>query len=153
GISKQDIQDNAKDIFKTIYQYIPVGFNVHPPEEEIEVDLSGLTKRGKEIAKSKKCGRALGSLGGGNHFLEIGYDETDTAWIVIHSGSRGVGHGLASHYMTLASSDPAELAREFDESHKNSLLFPSGLKRSGSGSIAESWGVSMSCSPRRSSTG
>jgi tRNA-splicing ligase RtcB len=64
--------------------------------------LEGLTEAGKEIALAKKYDRALGSLGGGNHFIEIGRDDEDSAWVVIHSGSRGVGHGMATHYMKLA---------------------------------------------------
>src|SRR5690606_29505112 len=38
-------------------------------------------------------------------FIEIGHDEDDGIWIIIHSGSRGVGHAVATHYMKLASGD------------------------------------------------
>lgn len=38
-----------------------------------------------------------------NHFLEVGYDENGIVWITVHSGSRGFGHGLATHYMKVAS--------------------------------------------------
>jgi len=37
-----------------------------------------------------------------NHFIEIGIDDYDCPWIIIHSGSRGVGHGCATHYMKTA---------------------------------------------------
>lgn len=43
--------------------------------------------------------KQLDTLGGGNHFIEVGLDETDTPWIVIHSGSRGVGNKMAKYYM------------------------------------------------------
>jgi len=39
-----------------------------------------------------------------NHFIEIGYDDMDSMsqiWVIIHSGSRGVGHGIAAHHMKL----------------------------------------------------
>ncbi len=38
-----------------------------------------------------------------NHFIEVGYDHLNRVWIIVHSGSRGVGHGCATHYMRLAS--------------------------------------------------
>ena len=45
----------------------------------------------------------LGTLGGGNHFIEIGADAQGTVWAIIHSGSRNLGHRIATHYMTAAS--------------------------------------------------
>ena len=44
----------------------------------------------------------LGSLGGGNHFIELSADETGTVWAVLHSGSRGVGYRIAEHHIRLA---------------------------------------------------
>ena len=44
----------------------------------------------------------LGSLGGGNHFIELSEDETGTVWAVLHSGSRGVGNRIAGHYIRVA---------------------------------------------------
>ncbi len=72
-------------------------------EKETEHSLDGLTDIGKQIAEKKQYKNALGSLGSGNHFIEIGADEYDRVWVVIHSGSRGVGHAIATHYMRLAN--------------------------------------------------
>jgi tRNA-splicing ligase RtcB len=128
GIDRDYINTFADEIFQYIYRDIPVGFNVN--ETSTDYDLSRLTVKGQEIAKAKKHDKALGSLGGGNHFIEVGSDEDNNVWIVIHSGSRGVGHGIAAHYMTVASSDPTELAIEFDETHKNVLEHnPDGYER------------------------
>lgn len=44
----------------------------------------------------------LGTLGGGNHFIEIVADEDDRAWAFLHSGSRGIGNKIATHFMNLA---------------------------------------------------
>ncbi len=41
----------------------------------------------------------LGSLGGGNHFIELQHDQNDHVWVMVHTGSRGFGHGLATHYI------------------------------------------------------
>lgn len=101
GVSPDDIRDNAKDLFDFIYRDVPVGFSINV--KAIEYSLNGLTDAGKEIAKKKKYDLAIGSLGGGNHFIEIGADDYDNVWVVIHCGSRGVGHGIATHYMKKAN--------------------------------------------------
>lgn len=44
----------------------------------------------------------LGTLGGGNHFIEVSADETDQVWLFLHSGSRGIGHKIATHHMRVA---------------------------------------------------
>ncbi|TFB46491.1 RtcB family protein [Cryobacterium tagatosivorans] len=44
----------------------------------------------------------LGSLGSGNHFIEVSLDEQDRAWLFLHSGSRGVGYQLAQHHIGIA---------------------------------------------------
>jgi tRNA-splicing ligase RtcB len=53
-------------------------------------------------ARSKNAERQLGTLGTGNHFLEISLDEADNLWIVIHSGSRGLGNRIGSYFTRLA---------------------------------------------------
>jgi len=112
-IDISQITEHKQAIFDNIYKSIPVGFEKN--KSSLNYDISGLTKKGQEIAIAKKYELSLCSLGGGNHFIEIGEGEKGAVWIIIHSGSRGVGHGIASHYMTVASSDPSEFEKEFDE--------------------------------------
>ena len=45
----------------------------------------------------------MGTLGGGNHFLELSVDEDDRVWLVVHSGSRGAGNKLANHHINIAT--------------------------------------------------
>jgi tRNA-splicing ligase RtcB len=45
---------------------------------------------------------SLGTLGGGNHFVEVCLDENDAVWLTLHSGSRGVGNRIGNHYIRLA---------------------------------------------------
>ncbi len=52
--------------------------------------------------------RHMGTLGGGNHFIEICLDEAGGVWIMLHSGSRGVGNAIGTHFIELAKKD-AEL--------------------------------------------
>ena len=47
----------------------------------------------------------LGTLGTGNHFIEVCLDETDSVWVMLHSGSRGVGNRIGMHFISLARKD------------------------------------------------
>lgn len=100
GVTKEQVWKRRRVIFDLLYEHIPVGFNIN--QSAVEYSTDGLSDAGVDIAKHKKYDRALGTLGGGNHFVEVGYDTHDDVWIVIHSGSRGVGHGIATHYMKTA---------------------------------------------------
>jgi tRNA-splicing ligase RtcB len=58
----------------------------------------------------------LGSLGGGNHFIELQRSkEAGTLFVQIHTGSRGFGHGLAEHYFRVAKADQPDVIRNLDE--------------------------------------
>lgn len=101
----EEIQAKARAIFEDIYKVIPVGFSHNVRNTEwAEGEELPRTDRMQEIF-DKNGLRQLGTLGGGNHFAEVGADESGKVWIVIHSGSRGVGHAAASHYMRKASPD------------------------------------------------
>lgn len=53
-----------------------------------------------------KTGRtinSMGTLGGGNHFIELGTDSEDNVWIIVHSGSRGIGHAVAEYWQDKAT--------------------------------------------------
>jgi tRNA-splicing ligase RtcB len=102
---KADVIKHREEIFAEIYKKVPVGFAINSGEMDSSLDVRDLTAEGREVAENPKrpWRKALGSLGGGNHFIEIGYDESDCIWCIIHSGSRGVGHDIAAHYMRQAS--------------------------------------------------
>lgn len=51
---------------------------------------------------AKRWDLQLGSLGSGNHFIEVSLDETDALWLFLHSGSRGVGNRIAGHHIKVA---------------------------------------------------
>jgi tRNA-splicing ligase RtcB len=107
--SADDVRQNAQSIFDDIYKAVPVGFS-HNSKDTVWAESKNLDRSEKMQAIFAKNGlRQLGTLGGGNHFAEVGADETGKVWIVIHSGSRGIGHSTAAHYMKLASPDPLDL--------------------------------------------
>jgi len=103
SFDKNDVSQKAEAIFDEIYRHVPVGFSVNQESAKCSLRPSDLSERGRKAFDDRKGMQCIGSLGGGNHFVEIGSDENDRVWIVIHSGSRGVGHGIATEYMKLAS--------------------------------------------------
>lgn len=105
--SPTEIKRYSSDIFRDIYDVIPVGFQINKKPAKSDLDPSELTSRGQKVFQNRKGARAIGSLGSGNHFIEIGVDEEKQVWIIIHSGSRGVGHGIATEYMKLAGGGKA----------------------------------------------
>jgi len=95
--TKKQIEMNSEVIYKLIVEKIPLGFKSHQENQTLNIDLPK-TEFATHALESKGL-KQLGTLGGGNHFIEVGYGADEKAWIVIHSGSRGFGHKIASHYM------------------------------------------------------
>lgn len=106
-ISLGDVDGLEKAIHEAIRAAVPVGFSKNTDGQIREAAAwqdhlnSGFTEDSKVFAGyGPMC---LGTLGGGNHFIEIGYDEQNNLWIIIHSGSRSVGQKIAEHYMAIAA--------------------------------------------------
>lgn len=104
-LSSSDILGREKEIYEAIREAVPVGFSKNTGSQITEAakqqEQGGFTKGVKDfVGYGPLC---LGTLGGGNHFIEIGVDEHEVLWIVIHSGSRSVGQKIAEHYMAIAA--------------------------------------------------
>ena len=80
--------------------YIPSGTNVWEGRQE-RFDLQEL-RCGRSLKDTKRLERSLGTLGGGNHFIEIDEAADGTKYLVIHSGSRNLGKQVAELYQRLA---------------------------------------------------
>jgi len=59
----------------------------------------------KRVGKRSSWVRQLGTLGGGNHFIEVCLDEADRVWVMLHSGSRGMGNAIGTYFIELARKD------------------------------------------------
>ena len=105
---KDDLPENLQPLIGKFGRSVPAGvgkahgkvqaaarafFSADPPPVDLDTIRSGLTERAR---------RQLGSLGSGNHFLEVCLDENDQVWVVIHSGSRGAGNLIAMHHIAIA---------------------------------------------------
>lgn len=87
---------------KLIYSRIPSGFKIRDKEHKFndEIDLNQL--RSRKDVNLKRARLSIGTLGGGNHFIEANKDSEENIYIVIHSGSRHLGHQVASLYQKKA---------------------------------------------------
>ena len=86
--------------FDEAAHFVPSGMNVWEGRQE-RFDLTEL-RCYRELKDSKRLERSLGTLGGGNHFIEIDESADGTKYLVIHSGSRNLGKQVAEHYQKLA---------------------------------------------------
>ncbi|MEZ5307539.1 MAG: RtcB family protein [Pyrinomonadaceae bacterium] len=100
------LDGKLKDLRHQIERTIPVGFNSHketPPEGsrwEGWDRFGGLHKG--VLDRKVKAMKQLGTLGGGNHFVEVCIDTEDTVWLMLHSGSRGIGNMIAQRHIETA---------------------------------------------------
>ena len=90
---------------KAVHQHIPAGFDTRstPHHFKDEIDLTEL-----KCAKHVDINRgiySIGTLGGGNHFIEVGQDEEKQLYLIIHSGSRNLGKQVCEHYQKIAASE------------------------------------------------
>ncbi|MBR2558888.1 MAG: RtcB family protein [Firmicutes bacterium] len=96
--------------------YIPSGFSVWEGRRE-DFDITGMECY-RSLEDAKRLARSLGTLGGGNHFIEIDRAADGTNYLVIHSGSRNLGKQTAEFYQKLAielASGKEEYYRRRDE--------------------------------------
>jgi len=97
-------KNDLKKVLSEARKVIPLGFNWHNEAQDdlfmpnMEYDDLLIVKRG--IVKARK---QVGSLGGGNHFIEIQKGCDGFIYVMIHSGSRNLGHSVATHYNKLAN--------------------------------------------------
>lgn len=89
---------------KLIYEKIPSGYGVRDTAHRLndEIDLNELRCRKEARLNLERAVRSLGTLGGGNHFIEVDKDEEGELYLVIHSGSRHLGLEVAGFYQDQA---------------------------------------------------
>lgn len=102
--AKELSRSTIEKIIKRIYQVIPVGFDHHNKPQDESLMPQGYNIKGMPMMKSlyESALRQLGTLGGGNHFIELQRASDDSLWIMMHSGSRNIGKQIADHYGKVA---------------------------------------------------
>jgi len=121
SLTANDLPDNLRKIRKAIEQAIPHGRTDHGGRRD-KGGWGDIPKRQKgvwaqlEIGYKEICEKFpkldrgntinhLGTLGSGNHFIEVCLDESDNVWFMLHSGSRGVGNRIGTFFIEVAKSD------------------------------------------------
>jgi len=103
NIPAQQLRPVRDAILNDIQRSVPQGFEWH---HESQAERTDLFDRVPDVpaltAERAKAERQLGTLGGGNHFVELSVDSAGVVWAMIHSGSRNVGKQMAEHYDRLA---------------------------------------------------
>ena len=108
SLNSSALPDNLDELHHSIGRSIPCGpggnnqKQTDTAEERIHRLHISMSDRVDTDRLCKKWTMQLGSLGGGNHFIEVCLDERDVVWVVLHSGSRGVGNILANQHIKVA---------------------------------------------------
>ncbi len=126
SLTANDLDERRlKKVFDQISRDVPVGFEQHE-ERDARADAAKRFQRAlrrildrhpgiaKRVGKRSHWVRQLGTLGGGNHFIEVCLDEAGNVWVMLHSGSRGIGNAIGTYFI--------ELARR--EAERDALLLP-----------------------------
>ncbi|MEO8630341.1 MAG: RtcB family protein, partial [Betaproteobacteria bacterium] len=121
SLKAADLPDNLARLRGEIEGAVPVGFEQHEhskvhgsAQHRTARQLSdrlaaiadkhpGVTKMQRQFERTWIC--QLGTLGGGNHFIELCLDEAQRVWIMLHSGSRGIGNVLGRYFIAAARKD------------------------------------------------
>ncbi|MDR2571724.1 MAG: RtcB family protein [Oscillospiraceae bacterium] len=90
---------------KAIHQYIPAGFNVRKTPHHFAEDIDLHTLRCAKNVDLKRAVLSIGTLGGGNHFIELGSNDSGQLYLVIHSGSRNLGKQVCEYYQNVAANN------------------------------------------------
>lgn len=114
-VSKKDIDLEILD--RIIRDLVPIGFGHHPVQKHILFDGENDIKKSivsPIVAKidAEKALLSMGTLGGGNHFIEIGEDPKGRVWLLVHSGSRKLGLEIAHYYQELAIKNSRGIVEE-----------------------------------------
>ena len=106
GMMVCEIMDKDIDLErldKVVNEYVPAGFNVHDEPVCYSTELDDL--RCIKAVKKDYIQRSIGSLGGGNHFIEVDKGSDGTCFLVIHSGSRNLGVTVCDYYQKIAEKE------------------------------------------------
>ena len=115
--------EQLTSIKDAILKRVPIGFKRHSKKQPVPRTITDMpmTNFAKDVLKDQGATQ-IGTLGGGNHFLEIGTTNDGNLSIVVHSGSRGIGHKIAIHHMKVAAiqnTDEQRYIDEFDKKNSN----------------------------------
>ncbi len=129
SLRADQLPDNLGALRAQIERDVPVGFAGHPDERWCDEGLARVAPGLKPIQAKyplidARWQSQLGSLGGGNHFIELCLDESDRVWIMLHSGSRGIGNRIGQYFIEQAKREMER--RQIQLPDQNLAYLPEG---------------------------
>lgn len=127
NIDASALPDNRRPLRQAVESAVPVGQASHRPTDAptetarpLEPGLHRILETHPAIREmgrdmDRKWVEQIGTLGGGNHFIEICLDEADRVWVMLHSGSRGIGNAIGRHFIELAQTHARDRAIELPD--------------------------------------
>jgi len=112
-IDKKKEEINFDCLDETIRKFVPSGFRIRDKEHRFSkmIDFDGV----RAPFTLQRAQKSIGTLGGGNHFVELNEDEKGNVYIVIHSGSRNLGKQIAEYYQNFAYEQLTDVTSMKDE--------------------------------------
>ncbi|MCB9943772.1 MAG: RtcB family protein [Geminicoccaceae bacterium] len=163
SLMAHDLPDNLEGVRSSIEQAVPHGRSVgrnkrdkgswgDPPEPIVTAWTSLAERFTRIVEKHKKLARAnslvhLGTLGTGNHFIEICLDGEQRVWVMLHSGSRGIGNAIGNYFIELAREDMRRWYINLPE--RDLAYFPEGTQHFNDYVQAVSWAQDFAAVNRR----
>lgn len=159
SIKAKDLPDNLRGVRFAIEAAIPVGFDRHKTDKArastvraLSVGLDEVLNKHPKILKMMKKPyqtwvRQLGTLGGGNHFIELCIDENEDVWIMLHSGSRGIGNMIGQYFIRMAQKDMERHIHNLP--HKDLAYFTEGAEHFNDYVTAVHWAQDYAMENRR----
>ncbi|HEX7308943.1 RtcB family protein [Lentzea sp.] len=110
SLTASDLPETLRGLRSRMEAVVPVGFGQHKATAFTDSDASDWAPFWRRFAdltpavkaRADKAMHQMGTLGGGNHFLEVCLDTDQRVWVMLHSGSRGIGNELAQHHISVA---------------------------------------------------
>jgi tRNA-splicing ligase RtcB len=162
-LTANDLPDSLRGVRSAIESAVPHGLSRDrrgrdkgswgEPPDDVDEAWKALGPRFARIAaKHRKVEKAnhrvhLGTLGTGNHFIEVCLDTEDRVWVMLHSGSRGVGNRIGTYFIELAKEDMRRALGNLPD--KDLAYFPEGSEHFDDYVEAVSWAQDFALTNRR----
>jgi len=159
SLSANQLPYNMKKVRDAIEEAVPVGFGMHSAPQSDAATLKQLNTGINQIIDKhptvdkmlknayKTWTQQLGTLGSGNHFIEICLDESQHVWVMLHSGSRGIGNVIGTYFISLAKRDLEDQLGQLP--HKDLAYFREGSEHFGDYVEAVQWAQDYALYNRR----
>lgn len=149
SLTANDLDEKTlKKVFDQISRDVPVGRDQHKEDRALaeralpfEAELMQMTDKHPKLLKAfgkfSSWIYQMGTLGSGNHFIELCLDEQQQLWIMLHSGSRGIGNAIGNYFIELARKDMEQWFIHLPD--RDLAYFPEGCEHFNNYTTAVDW--------------